>query len=97
MKSATPGGGLRGPALRGIGAEAQLAPAMPAFFRVGIRAGEPLIMPTLPAAKSFHRSVRFFVAGSASVRPGLTRLSVSHWNVSMFACWLIAHLPEASL
>ena len=83
MKSATPSGEVSGPVLPAIGGGLPVAPDAPSF-RIGSSDGEPLIMPMLPAAKSFHRSVRFLVAGSGSVRPGLTRLSVSHWKVSMF-------------
>jgi len=54
-------------------------------------------MPVLPAAKSFHRSVRALVAGSASVRPGLTRLSVSHWKVADVLRELIAPLARGVL
>ena len=82
MKSATPSGGGQRAGLAGDRGRRRVGSLqLPAFWMIGISAGEPLIMPMLPAANSFHRSVRFLVAGSGLGDAGLDQAAVRHWKV----------------
>ena len=91
--SQTPRVAVSGPVLPAIGTEVQSAACRtPADWMIGMSAGEPLIMPILPCANSFHRSVRLTVPGLGSVSPAATR-PLRKVKAATLAALLMVYLP----
>src|SRR6202042_2952212 len=91
--SQTPRVTLSGPLLPAIGTDVQSADVrtLPDWM-IGMSAGEPLIMPTLPCANCSHSGVRSIVPGLGSVSPAAT-MPLRKLNAAMLAGLSMVYLP----
>ncbi len=91
--SQTPRVVVSGPFLPAIGTEVQSELVRsPADWMIGMRAGEPLIMPILPCANCSHSGVRSTVPGLGSVSPAATR-PLRKVKAATLAALLMVYLP----